>query len=279
MDDAEVRKQVEALESQLGCVPPDAAPAIETLMRLYGETLERIVTMVQDRPETIGAFAADELIGHMLLLHEVALPMDRPSSPQMQRCDLCAEELPETHPHLFDMSEKGVLCACAVCALLFPARADAGGRYRFVPEGVTYLQDFALDELTWSALEIPVGVAYFVRSGQSDRVVAYYPSPAGAVESLLKLDAWHELEELNPQLAQLVPDTQALLVNGGGSRAEGWIVGIDACYRLIGLVRANWRGLRGGEAVRKELERFFDELRAASGTHCLGGSHVIKGVV
>jgi hypothetical protein len=48
---------------------------------------------------------------------------------------------------------------------------------------------FRLDDLAWRALRIPVEMAFFVRSGESGRVTAFYPSPAGATESLLELDA------------------------------------------------------------------------------------------
>ncbi len=277
MDDAEVRQQIDALESLLAGLSSDAGGAVEALVRLYGETLRRMVAAAIDAPEVSAAFARDELISAMLVLHDVRAAERRvPATPAVERCDLCSEELLETHPHLFDNNEKTVLCTCAVCALLFPQRADATGRYRFIPETSTQLPDLVFDELTWNALEIPVHVAYFVRSPQTGRVVAYYPSPVGAVESLLNLDAWQELEQRNPELGKLVDDTQALLVNGTGDVAEGWIVGIDVCYRLIAVMRTHWRGLRGGDGVRAELERFFDELRASSTSHRLGESHVTK---
>ncbi len=274
MDDAEVRQQIDALEPMLAGLPSDAAGTVEALLRLYGETLRRMVAAANDAPEVSEAFARDELISNMLILHDVPAPERRvPATSATERCDLCGEELSEAHAHLFDTNERTVLCACAVCALLFPQRADAGGRYRFIPETSTYLPDLVFDELTWNALEIPVHVAYFVRSPQTGGVVAYYPSPVGAVESLLKLDAWQEVEQRNPALGKLVADTQALLVNGMDGFAEGWIVGIDVCYRLIAVMRMHWRGLRGGDGVRAELKRFFDELRSSSTPQHTGETH------
>jgi hypothetical protein len=96
---------------------------------------------------------------------------------------------------------------------------------------------------------------------------------------LLKLEAWEEIERANPALRELVPETQALLVNGSGERAEGWIVGIDACYRLVSVMRENWRGLRGGDAARKALDRFFGDLRSNSIPHPRGENHAVTHAV
>ncbi len=98
-------------------------------------------------------------------------------------------------------------------------------------------------------------------------MVALYPSPAGAVESLLSLDAWNEIVQENPALSQLQPDIEALLVNRVGhahelASAEYYIAPIDECYRLVGLIRANWKGLSGGSEVWMEIGRFFSELRS-----------------
>ena len=39
---------------------------------------------------------------------------------------------------------------------------------------------------------------------------------------------------------------------------------IDACYRLVGLIRISWKGLSGGEEVWKAIAEFFADLRAKS---------------
>ena len=41
----------------------------------------------------------------------------------------------------------------------------------------------------------------------------------GATESLLGLEAWTALEEANPVLREMAPDTEALLVNRARERA------------------------------------------------------------
>jgi hypothetical protein len=95
-------------------------------------------------------------------------------------------------------------------------------------------------------------------------VVAYYPSPMGPTESLLDLDAWEELEADNPVLATLEPDVEALLVNRARGARDYLLVPIDACYRLVALMRTHWRGLSGGSEVWDEIDRFFREEREAA---------------
>ncbi|WP_433985005.1 DUF5947 family protein [Tunturiibacter empetritectus] len=48
----------------------------------------------------------------------------------------------------------------------------------------------------------------------------------------------------------------------GLAQAEYYIAPIDECYKLVGLIRTNWRGLSGGAAVWTEIGRFFLELRS-----------------
>jgi len=119
----------------------------------------------------------------------------------------------------------------------------------------------------WESLLIPINMAFFFRSSVERRTIALYPSPAGAVESLLSLESWNEIEASHPALALLRPDIEAFLVNRvGHSRgltgAEYYIAPIDECYKLVGLIRTNWRGLSGGAEVWTEIGRFFLDLRS-----------------
>jgi hypothetical protein len=123
-----------------------------------------------------------------------------------------------------------------------------------------------MTEAQWEDLLIPINMAFFFQSSVEGRVVALYPSPAGPVESLLPLDAWNEIVQQNEILGQLQPDIEALLVNRVGharefSQAEYFIAPIDECYKLVGLIRANWKGLSGGSEVWAEIGRFFSDLR------------------
>ncbi len=116
-------------------------------------------------------------------------------------------------------------------------------------------------------LLIPINLAFFFYSSVEKRMVALYPSPAGAVESLLPLDAWSEIAADNPVLHRLKPDIEALLVNRVGhahgmGQAEYYIAPIDECYRLVGLIRTNWKGLSGGTEVWTEVGRFFAGLKS-----------------
>ncbi len=70
-----------------------------------------------------------------------------------------------------------------------------------------------------------------------------------------------EIADANPELQNLAPDVEALLVNRVGATREYFIAPIDECYRLVGLIRMHWRGLSGGAAVWGEIGRFFDDLR------------------
>ena len=102
-------------------------------------------------------------------------------------------------------------------------------------------------------------------------MVAMYPSPAGAVESLLTLEAWSAIVEDNPVLRRLQSDVEALLVNrirrsDKVSPAEYYIAPMDVCYKLVGLIRTNWKGLSGGTEVWAEIDAFFADLRALCGT-------------
>ena len=47
---------------------------------------------------------------------------------------------------------------------------------------------------------------------------------------------------------------------------EHWLVPIDDCYELVGLIRTRWRGFGGGEEVWDAIARFFDDLPRAERT-------------
>ena len=91
-------------------------------------------------------------------------------------------------------------------------------------------------------------------------MLALYPSPAGPTESLLALDSWDEIVRDNPALREMEPDVEALLVNRVGGAGEYYIVPIDECYKLVGLIRAHWRGLSGGTEVWREIKGFYASL-------------------
>ncbi len=181
---------------------------------------------------------------------------------ERERCDLCSLELAADHAHLVELSSRRLVCACDACAVLFDSRA--AGKYRRVPRNSRFLSDFRLTDVAWQGLGLPINLAFFLHSTAAGRIVALYPSPAGATESLPALDAWQTLVEDNPILRDFEPDVEALLVNRLGPAHAHYRVGIDECYKLVGLVRSHWRGLSGGEALWEEVERFFAALKERS---------------
>lgn len=187
----------------------------------------------------------------------------RKPSERVEVCELCAAALGTQHQHLLELERQRVTCACDPCAILFGGNALQ--RYRRIPRDTSSLRDFSMDEHEWNSLLIPINLAFFVNSSTAGRVVAQYPSPGGAMESSLDLEYWNTIVERNPVLKKFEPDVEALLINRLNGKQQYFRAPIDQCFRLVGIIRMNWRGLSGGHQVWTEIERFFGELRRASG--------------
>jgi hypothetical protein len=185
-----------------------------------------------------------------------------------ERCELCNAPISSRHRHLLELSSRELVCTCRPCSLLFDRSGSGAGHYKLVPERRLRLESLLMSEQAWEELRVPVDMAFFFRSSAEQRVVAYYPGPMGATESQLELSSWRELESANPLLAGLETDVEALLVNRAKGASRQWIVPLDECYALVGVIRLHWRGLTGGREVWQELDRFFEELdgRARSAT-------------
>ena len=187
----------------------------------------------------------------------------RPRASSAERCDLCGAELSAEHSHLFEPPTRQLFCSCEACAILFSGQTET--KYRRVPRRVRYLADFRLADARWESLLIPIGMAFFFHSSPAGKTLALYPSPAGATESLLDLSAWTEVVEENPALRELEPDVEALLVNRVRGAGDYFIAPIDECFKLVGIIRAGWRGLSGGTEVWQAIEEFFAGLREKAG--------------
>lgn len=194
------------------------------------------------------------------------------------RCEMCSQPLADVHPHLLEIAPQRLLCACDACALLFSVQG-ADAKYRRVPRRILFLPEFCLDDAEWDGLLIPINMAFFFQSTPRARAMAFYPSPAGPTESLLELESWNGIVARNRVLQTMEPDVEALLVNrmsrggqGGGPQGDAsgapeamhFVVPIDECYKLVGVIRAHWRGLSGGKTVWKEIDAFFADLKSRS---------------
>ncbi|MGQ0793282.1 MAG: DUF5947 family protein [Deltaproteobacteria bacterium] len=185
----------------------------------------------------------------------------REKSPE-ERCDMCGLGIRPQHPHLIDLSNRRIVCACDACALLFSYSGDV--KFKRVPAFPLILTDFQMSDADWDTLLIPISMAFLFNNSQTGKVHAMYPSPAGATESLLTLESWEEIVAANPALEAMEADVEALLVNRVGSARDYFIAPIDECYKLVGIIRSRWKGLSGGSEVWSEIKRFFDELRDKS---------------
>jgi hypothetical protein len=116
---------------------------------------------------------------------------------------------------------------------------------------------------------VPINMVFFFKNSLEDRMVAMYPSPAGATESLLALESWNDIVARNPVLGGVEPDVEALLVNRlgysrGYSAPEYYLLPIDECYKLVGIIRAHWKGLSGGTELWQQIAEFFKNLKSRS---------------
>lgn len=174
-----------------------------------------------------------------------------------ERCELCALPLRDDHPHLLERERRAIVCACDACATLF-AMLDAQ-RYRRIRPSVRRLSAMMIDDAAWSALGVPVGLA-FLTPISSGAVLAAYPGPAGATTAVVDPAAWHAVVAAHPPLADLEHDVEAWLVNRMPAEPLHYRVSIDHCYRLAGLVRSRWNGVGGGPDVAVAITDFFRTL-------------------
>ena len=178
-----------------------------------------------------------------------------------EQCEVCGSRISEDHRHLLELEERRILCACEPCI------AMRSGVDNYCPVGTrtVWLDDIDFPDALWSAFQLPIGLAFFLRSSGTGTVVALYPSPAGATESELHLESWNALVERNPVLQQLEADGEAFVVNRMTDPPEHAIVPIDECYRLVGLIKANWTGISGGNAISDAVPKFFKHIRRKAG--------------
>jgi hypothetical protein len=178
--------------------------------------------------------------------------------PAQERCDICHAPLPDDHRHLLHLEERRIVCSCEACWALHSGDAE----YRPCGMRTLWLEGFDCSDEMWGLFQIPIGLAFFMRSTVTGGVVAFYPSPAGATESELALEPWEALARRNPVLADLDPDAEALVANRLADPAQYVIAPIDDCYALVGLIKSQWEGISGGDAIAQAVPQFFAAMRA-----------------
>lgn len=179
-------------------------------------------------------------------------------------CQRCGAQLPADHQHVANLEMRQLLCVCPACCAAELRGSVKGSKHRVVPRRYLRLPPAVITEEQWDAFEIPVGIAFFFQNSTLGRTVAAYPSPAGAIESLLSPDAWERVLRASPWMGTLATDVEALLVRRTHEARECFVVPIDACYELAGRIRRRWSGFGGGPDVREEIESFFAMLRDKS---------------
>jgi hypothetical protein len=182
-----------------------------------------------------------------------------------ERCELCGTGLRADHAHLVELAKRKLLCTCEACTILFSN--SQGVKFKRVPRRVRSLPEVHFSDAEWDSLMVPINMAFFYRSSLENRVIVLYPSPAGATESLLPLESWTDLVAHNPILNKMESDVEGLLVNRlgysrGYSAAEYYMLPIDECFKLVGLIRMHWKGLSGGTEVWENIGEFFARLKS-----------------
>jgi len=180
---------------------------------------------------------------------------------ETEKCEVCGRPLSDDHRHLLELDERRILCACEPCI------AMKSGLESYCPVGTRtlWLDDFQFSDELWAAFQLPVGLAFFLRSTGTNTVVALYPSPAGATECELHLESWQKLVTLNPILNDLEADAEAFVVNRISGEHQHAIVPIDECYRLVGVIKSTWEGISGGNAISNAVPKFFSYVRQKAG--------------
>lgn len=185
-----------------------------------------------------------------------ARPAFARSAAWQERCELCGTPVAARHCHVIDTGRRGLLCACRACFLLCTRRPTA--RYRAVPERYLWDPRRPIARLDWRGLGIPARFAFFLHCGT--RVTAFQPGPAGAAETTLPPGLWAELATAHPLLATAEPDVEAIVLRGADHGTDCFLVPVDVCYRLAGVVRRYWTGGDGGPEVHERVGELFAEI-------------------
>jgi len=183
----------------------------------------------------------------------------------MEQCELCAAPLDDGHPHLLDVDTDSVRCVCRACAVLFDRSAASNGKLRRIPDRRVALPPVPEGGggAAWSAIGVPVQIAFVVLDDAGVATVRY-PGPAGITRADVGDLAWTELLDEAPELVQLEPEVEAMLVRDRQGRSTRYVVPIDDCFRLVAVMRQSWVGITGGDEMWSAVDQWFDDLAARS---------------
>jgi hypothetical protein len=191
----------------------------------------------------------------------------RPPSGAAETCEGCRAPLPESHEHRLYLgaksSDRRLECVCGPCA----AAEVAGAPWRRVPHRCVPVPDLEAADIEWEGLGVPIRLAFFVVTGADAGPLAFFPSPGGVIELQADRGVWGRMRARSVAVQRIRADVEALLVHhahpvgeAGAPAGHQYVVSIDVCYRLVGIVRAHWRGFGGGAEVWKRIEALFVHL-------------------
>ena len=166
------------------------------------------------------------------------------------------------HKHLLHLDERRIVCVCQTCWSM----RSGDARYRPTGSRTLWLDGLRAHRRAVGGVPDPdrPGVLPALERDRR-RSSALYPSPAGATESELDLDAWDRLVAANPVLEDLEPDAEALIVNRMATAARAR----DRAARRLLPARRDHQGDAGRASPaaprwRPPWQRYFDDLRAAA---------------
>ena len=148
LSDHDVEQRLARLDSMLGQLEQMPGPgtelaldAVAALTAVYGEALARIMTMLGDAPAVAAGLAADDLLGHLLILHGLS-PV-----PTEQRAVAAVEEI-----RPFVQSQGGDVRLAGVEGGV--ARVQISGHCQGCSSPGTSVQDAVTDAILGAAPEL-----------------------------------------------------------------------------------------------------------------------------
>ena len=181
----------------------------------------------------------------------------RPSAASCAAIGLAAE-----HSHLVEPASRQLVCSCDACSILF-----SGQQSRAISTGSQRRRVLA---------GLPTDRCPMGRSTSTDQPGLFHDKHAGRPRARLLPESGrgHRIAPGARGLARLgggEPDPRPTRAGcrstPGQSDEQGSRVlprPIDECYKLVGLIRANWRGLSGGSGSLGGSGQFFTRLKKRS---------------